>query len=81
MRRSLELANQGGARAKVTEVEVLEADLTPLDDGPGFASHAKWNVSGSVGHWGHTHIRTNQYEARFTVREIDGAWKITVYGS
>jgi len=77
MRRSLELANQGGARAKVTDVEMLEADLIPLDDGPGFASQAKWNVSGSVGHWGHTHIRTNQYEARFTVREIDGAWKIT----
>jgi hypothetical protein len=77
MRRGLELANQGGARAKVTDVEVLEADLTPLDDGPGFASLAKWNVSGSVGHWGHTHIRTNQYEARFTVREVDGAWKIT----
>jgi len=77
MRRSLELANQGGARAKVTDVEMLEADLTPLDDGPGFTSQAKWNVSGSVGHWGHTHIRTNQYEARFTVRDVDGAWKIT----
>lgn len=77
MRRSLELANQGGARAKVTDVEILEADLTPLPDGPGFASRATWNVSGSVGHWGHTHIRTNQYEARFTVRSVDGAWKIT----
>ncbi len=77
MRRSLELANQGGARAKVTDVEVLEADLTPLDGGLGFASHAIWNVSGSVGHWGHTHVRTNQYEARFTVRAVDGAWKIT----
>ncbi len=77
MRRSLELANQGGARAKVQDVEVLEADLTPLDDGPGFATQAVWSVSGSVGHWGHTHIRTNQYEARFSIRIIDGAWKIT----
>ncbi len=77
MRRSLELANQGGARAKVQDVEVLEADLTPLDEGAGFATRATWNVSGSVGHWGHTHIRTNQYEARCSVRIIDGAWKIT----
>ena len=77
MRRSLELANQGGARAKVQDVEVLTADATPLDDGPGFATTAVWNVSGSVGHWGHTHVRTNQYQARLTIRNVDGAWKIT----
>jgi hypothetical protein len=34
-------------------------------------------VSGSVGHWGHIHTRTNQYEAQLTVRAIDGAWKFT----
>ena len=34
-------------------------------------------MSGSVGHWGHIHQRQNQYDARFTVRSIDGAWKIT----
>ena len=77
MRRSLELANQGGARAKVQDVVVHQADLVPLDDGPGFATRAVWDVSGSVGHWGHTHIRTNQYEARFDIRIIDGTWKIT----
>jgi hypothetical protein len=32
---------------------------------------------GSVGHWGHTHIRKNQYEANITVEPIDSAWKIT----
>jgi hypothetical protein len=76
MRRSLELANQGGARAKVTDVEILEADFRPLGGG-GFATHATWNVSGSVGHWGHTHVRTNQYEARFDIHPIDGVWKIS----
>jgi hypothetical protein len=76
-RRSLELENQGGARVKVKEVEVLSSDPSPLDDGAGFTTLLTWNVSGSVGHWGHIHTRRNQYEARLTVREIEGAWKVT----
>ena len=76
-RRSLEIENQGGARAKVKEVEVLSAAHSPLEGELGFVTLATWNVSGSVGHWGHIHQRTNQYEARFTVQAIDGAWKIT----
>ena len=33
-------------------------------------------VVGSVGHWGHIHQRRNRYTAEFTVRPVDGAWKI-----
>jgi hypothetical protein len=76
-RRSLELANQGGARAKVKGVEVLSAEAEPLEGGEGFTTRAVWNVTGSVGHWGHVHQRVNQYEADLTVRAVDGAWKIT----
>ncbi len=76
-RRGLELANQGGARARVKEVEVLEATHEPLRGERGFRSRAKWNVSGSVGHWGHIHQRVNQYEADLTLQVLDGAWKIT----
>lgn len=76
-RRSLELENQGGARAKVKEVEVLSAESEPLEGATGFAAQGTWNVAGSVGHWGHIHQRRNQYEARFTVEAIDGVWKIT----
>ena len=76
-RRSLEIENQGGARAKVKDVTLLQADTTPLDGELGFVSHVTWNVSGSVGHWGHIHQRTNQYEARLTIKAVDGSWKIT----
>ena len=76
-RRSLELANQGGARAKVKSVEVLDATNEPLGGERGFRSRATWNVAGSVGHWGHVHQRVNQYEAEMTVQVIDGAWRIT----
>jgi hypothetical protein len=74
--RSLELENQGGAMAKVKEVEILEGDYSGIAGG-GFVSHLTWMVTGSVGHWGHIHQRVNQYEARITVEVVEGRWKIT----
>ena len=76
-RKSMELENQGGARVKVTEVELLEAEAESTQEDGGFVCRCRWNVSGSVGHWGHVHQRTNQYAALLTVRPIDDVWKIT----
>jgi len=76
-RRSLELENQGGARAKVKSVEMIDSSHEPLESGDGFTSLSTWRVTGSVGHWGHIHQRINQYQARVTVQQIDGAWRIT----
>ena len=76
-RRSLELENQGGARARVQEVEVLTTDTTALPDGPGFRSLCTWTVAGAVGHWGHIHQRRNRYDAELTVEAREGEWKIT----
>ncbi len=76
-RRGLELQNQGGARVKVKDVEMLSVSTENLSDGVGFVSRCTWNVSGSVGHWGHIHQRTNQYQADLTVKPVDGVWKIT----
>ena len=75
--RSLELRNQGGARVKVNDVDIVACRPEPLGDGVGFTADCRWNVAGSVGHWGHIHQRRNQYNALVTVRAIDGAWKIT----
>jgi hypothetical protein len=75
-RRSLELENQGGARAKVKEVNVLASRQEPLGGEIGFIALCTWNVAGSVGHWGHIHQRINQYEARVVVKALDGVWKI-----
>ena len=76
-RRGLELASQGGARAKVKEIEMLEVEPEPLEGRQGISAHTRWNVSGSVGHWGHVHTRTNQYEAELTIEPVDGVWKLT----
>ena len=75
-RRGLELANQGGARAKVKSVELTELDVQPGEDG-GFVAVSTWIVGGSVGHWGHIHGRSNQYRARLEIAPVDGVWKLT----
>ena len=76
-RQSLELASQGGARAKVKSVEMQSLDVQPADGGGGFRADATWNVSGSVGHWGHVHTRNTQYQAELDIRVVDGRWKLT----
>ncbi|MFB3117476.1 MAG: hypothetical protein ACE1ZP_01805, partial [Myxococcota bacterium] len=74
-RRGLVLANQGGARAKVKEIE-LEAIAAERADGGSFRADATWNVSGSVGHWGHVHQRRNRVRAELWVAPVDGDWKL-----
>jgi len=75
-RRGLVLANQGGARVKVKTIELLESSLVD-SQGDSLTVEGRWNVFGSVGHWGHIHQRTNGYHARLEISDIDGAWKLT----
>jgi hypothetical protein len=75
-RRGLELANQGGARAKVKSVELTELEVEPGENG-GFVAASIWTIGGSVGHWGHIHERRNQYRARLDIEPVDGVWKLT----
>jgi hypothetical protein len=68
----------GGARARVKEVEILNVDVNHLDDRPlGLLFRTMWTAMGSVGHWGHIHMRKNQYEANITVEPVEGSWKVT----
>ncbi len=76
-RSALELRNQGGARARVKQVEIVRVEPERLSGGRGFRARCVWNVTASVGHWGHIHQRRNRYEARLTVEAVGGAWKIT----
>ena len=74
--KGLELENQGGARVKVKTIAVNTASLTGRD-GNQLTIEGDWTVSGSVGHWGHVHQRSNGYRANLEISEIDGAWKLT----
>ena len=75
-RRGLELASQGGARVKVKDIKILESTLID-STGDSLTVDGRWNVFGSVGHWGHIHQRTNGYHARLEISEIEGVWKLT----
>ncbi len=74
-RRGLELESQGGARAKVKEIDVVGMTAR-TGDGGGFLADVTWVVGGSVGHWGHLHQRRNQYQAELEVRPVNGVWKL-----
>ena len=79
--RSLRVKEQGGAAANVDEVNLLEGSKTKLSasqqGSAGFGYRCKWNLIGTIEHWGHIHQRTNQYDAEFEVKVRDEAWKIT----
>lgn len=82
IRQGLVMAEQGGAVARVEKVALVSGQAVrgdnPLAGGhEAFAYRCRWNVSGTVEHWGHVHQRTNQYEAIFHVEDIGGIWKVT----
>jgi len=77
-RRSLLIEQAGGAQARLKDVEVLEAvPAGPLDGRLAYDVRAKWTASGTVGHWGHVHLRKNLYEADLRIEGRDGIWKLT----
>jgi hypothetical protein len=59
----------------VKDVELVSFTPEPMG-ADAFRANCVWNVRGSVGHWGHLHQRTNQYQADLTLKVIDGVWKI-----
>lgn len=75
-KRSLVLANQGGAQAKVKEVLLDSLELKAGDSDTGFSVLANWTVHGSVGHWGHIHQRSNRYQALLTIVVDEQQWRL-----
>ena len=77
-RQSFAIQQAGGAQAKVKAVELLDVAVHPRPTQPlAMAFRTTWTALGTVGHWGHVHMRQNQYEAIITVAPVGGAWKIT----
>lgn len=75
IKQTLTIQNKGGVRVKVNVVEILDAETVESFSG-GYIIKTKWNVSGTVGHWGHTHRRTNQYLAEIKIEAVEGVWKL-----
>lgn len=75
IRRMLDAPGQVG-RVRVRAVTVKAADLTALEDGPGFHAKCVWTMEAAVTHRGHTHARRAEYDGEMTIRPRDGRWKI-----
>jgi hypothetical protein len=75
-RRSLEMEERGGARARVETVEVPEVRRVAAVEGGGFVADGVWVVGGTVTHFGHRHFRQNRYDAQVTLAPVEGTWKI-----
>lgn len=78
-RRAILRQAQGlGGEGKVDRIEVLESQVHPLDGQPAtWQVVSRWMAHGTVSHWGHSHERHNLYQARLTLRPLDGGqWKI-----
>ena len=83
--RGLVMEEEGGAVARVARVRPLEIDV--LESGaerdsegrewPSFRIRCRWLVDGVVTHWGHSHARTNEYDAIWSVAERPGGWRLT----
>ena len=82
---SLKVKEQGGAVSRVDEVKIVEGAQVDLpasptadpDQPPSFGYRSKWDLVGTVEHWGHIHQRTTHYDAEFQIQLRDDAWKIT----
>lgn len=80
IRESLRIKEEGGAAARIEEVNFIEGhSVRPSESAksPSFGYRCRWDLVGTIEHWGHVHQRTTQYDAMFDVELIDDAWKIT----
>jgi hypothetical protein len=69
----------GAAVSRVQHVEPLETKLLEIGAAGGQASFTlshRWRVTGAVYHWGHSHTRTNEYLAEYTVAGTEAGWRI-----
>jgi hypothetical protein len=75
----MQLEQDEVAACQIRAVRILEGtvELPPAPAEPAFDVVARWEVIGTVRHWGHGHWRTNRYSARYRVRwaPADG-WRI-----
>lgn len=79
--RGLIQQEQGGAVSRVQEVRPMSVEVgsigrLPEDGRLGFSVHARWQIDGRVTHWGHSHDRTNEYAANYSVVQTDDGWRI-----
>ena len=73
---SLILRDEGGAISRINRVDYIEVNAIRIENSNDFKIYCKWQVHGNVRHWGHSHKRSNEYEADYTLSVENDLWKI-----
>ncbi len=77
IKKGLILTEQGGAHSRVRNVQWLESEPTSHStQAQSFSLSVKWEITGTVEHWGHIHTRRNAYRAELEVKAVDDEWKL-----
>ncbi len=77
IKKGLILTEQGGAHSRVRNVQWLESEPTSHSTQvQSFSLSVKWEITGTVEHWGHIHTRRNAYRAELEVKAVDDEWKL-----
>ncbi len=76
VQRSLQVESQGGARVRVTDLDLRKCELPEEQPVGAFLVNSEWVAVGTVTHWGHTHDRVNRYKAKMTIAPRDGEWRL-----
>jgi hypothetical protein len=77
IKKGLIIQEQGGARSHVREVRWESAASVPSGSTDAvFELNIRWQVTGTVEHWGHIHTREHAYDALIQIVAEGGQWKI-----
>lgn len=61
---------------KALSVDTEQASERHAKEASAFAVNYRWRVIGEVTHWGHSHRRVNDYEARYAIAHTSQGWRI-----
>jgi len=64
-------------RARIRSVTINTVTKLSYTDDASCRMRCVWTVDVAVIHWGHTHLRSNQYDGELIIKPIDGKWMLT----
>jgi hypothetical protein len=76
VKRSLIMAEQGGTLAHANSVTVSEITKTGKKN---FDFEIKWQVVSVSEHWGHIHKQTTEFQAKLSLIQKNGFWKLNAF--
>jgi len=75
IKRALIVAEQGSASLRVRDVRVLSARVES-QGGENVILNCRWEITGTVEHWGHLHTRTDTFDGVLEMKRERHAWML-----